>query len=263
MRIILLKEKGIKGINMYNQKKKSVLITGASHGIGRAMAIAFAEAGYNVLINYCSSEQAAKDLAKQLNRDNLTACIYQADVRKKQEVCDMVQYAIQAFGHLDVLINNAGIAQFRLFTDITEDEWDAMIDTHLKGTFHCAQAALQSMISEKYGKIINISSIWGLTGGSCEVHYSAAKAGIIGLTKALAKEVGPSNIQVNCIAPGVIETEMLADLTDEDMAALKEETPIGRIGQPTDVAKLALYLASDDSSVITGQVISPNGGFVI
>lgn len=243
--------------------KKTVLITGGAKGIGSAMAKKFASQGYNVLINYCSSEKKAYDLVEELKKKGYSAKAVQADVSEKQEVKALFDACLNTFGSIDVLINNAGIAQEKLFLDITESDWDQMMGVHLKGAFFCAQSALRIMLPEKKGKIINISSVWGLVGASCEVHYSVAKSGLIGLTKALAKELGPSGIQVNCIAPGVISTQMLSQYTDEDIKILKDQTPLGKIGTPEDIASLALYLASKGGDFITGQVISPNGGFVI
>ena len=171
--------------------------------------------------------------------------------------------AVEEYGFIDTLVNNAGIAQQKLFTDLTDEDWQAMIDVNLGGTFRTCRAALPEMIRQKRGTIINISSMWGQVGASCEVAYSAAKAGVIGLTKALAKEVAPSGITVNCIAPGAIRTPMLDCFTEEDLAALAEETPVGRIGTPEDVAAACVFLASDGARFITGQVLGVNGGFVI
>ena len=175
----------------------------------------------------------------------------------------MVKETIDRFGSIDVLINNAGVASQGLFTDISEIEWSEIMDVNLNGVYNVTQAVLPYMIRQKSGSIINISSMWGQVGASCEVAYSAAKAGVIGMTKALAKEVGPSGIRVNCIAPGLIETGMNSELTLEDVAAIVDETPIGRIGSTNDVASSALFLASDDSSFITGQVLGVNGGYII
>lgn len=243
--------------------KKTVVITGASRGIGKVMAKMFAEEGYNVLINYNKSQKEAEDLYNNLKNKGLSVKLFKADVCKRTEVDAMIEFCVEEFGNVDVLINNAGISQDKLFTDITDEDWDKMINTNLKSAFYCTQKTLQYMISKKEGKIINISSIWGMVGGSCEVHYSVAKAGIIGLTKALAKELGPSNIQVNCIAPGVIQTDMLDEYNQEELNVLIEDTPLMRLGKPTDIASCAFFLASDHADFITGQIISPNGGFVI
>ena len=243
--------------------KKTVLITGASRGIGKAMATLFAEHGYNVLINYNNSEQEALELYNQLKGRGFSVDTYKADVSKKEEVNFMINYCIGQFEQIDVLINNAGISRTNLFTDISYEEWDEVINTNLNSVFYTTKKALQYMIPQMEGKIINISSIWGMVGGSYEVHYSTSKAAIIGMTKALAKELGPSNIQVNCIAPGVIQTDMLNNIGESTKDMLREETPLMRLGTPEDIAHCALYLASDKSDFITGQVISPNGGFVI
>ncbi|UUV16209.1 elongation factor P 5-aminopentanone reductase [Clostridioides difficile] len=244
-------------------KKKTVLITGGARGIGKAMSKAFAKEGYNVLVNFNKSENGAKELYTILNEKNFSVKLFKADISNREDVEDMVDYCIKEFGGLDVLVNNAGVSQDKLFTDITDEDWDNMMNINLKGSFYCSQVALKYMISEKKGNIINISSIWGISGASCEVHYSITKAGIIGMTRALAKEVGPSNIRVNSIAPGVINTDMLSGYNEEDIDALVEETPLMRLGTPEDIANCAIFLASDKSNFITGQVISPNGGFVI
>ncbi len=245
------------------KSKRTVLITGGAKGIGKAMTEIFAEEGYNVLTNFNKSEASALELYECLKAKGLNVEKYRADVTDRSEVKKMIEYCLSMFGKIDILINNAGISQEKLFTDITDDDWDNMINTNLKSVFYCSQEVLKEMISEKSGKIINISSIWGLVGASCESHYSVSKAGVIGLTKSLAKELGPSNIQVNCIAPGVIETDMLCDCTENDLNVLRESTPLMRLGNAKDIANCALFLGSDHSDFITGQVISPNGGFVI
>ncbi|GAA0230965.1 3-oxoacyl-[acyl-carrier protein] reductase [Clostridioides mangenotii] len=244
-------------------QKKTVLITGSSRGIGSNMAEKFAREGYNVLINYNKSKDKAKELQTRLEGEGLSVKTFKADVSKRDEVESMFEYCLKEFGDLDVLVNNAGVAKGMLFTDISDEDWDNLMNVNLKGVFHCAQTALRHMISEKKGKIINISSIWGITGGSCEVHYSTSKAGIIGLTKALAKEVGPSNIQVNCIAPGAIVTDMLEQIDGDDLELFRQETPLMKLGKPEDISNCALFLASDKADFFTGQVISPNGGIVI
>lgn len=243
--------------------KKTVLVTGGAKGIGKAMTEVFTEEGYNVLINYNKSEECAEILYKCLKEKGLSVEKYKADVTDREQVKEMVKYCINKFGKIDILINNAGIAQDKLFTEITDDDWDNMINTNLKSVYYCSQEVLKTMISDKKGKIINISSIWGIVGASCEVHYSVSKAGVIGLTKSLAKELGPSNIQVNCIAPGVIETDMLCDCTEDTLSELRDSTPLMRLGSARDIANCALFLASDHSDFITGQVISPNGGFIV
>lgn len=242
---------------------QTVLITGASRGIGRATARLFADRGWQVAVNYRQSAQAAAELCAELCRAGGRAVPIRADVSVRADVERMIAQADELFGGVDVLVNNAGIAGQKLFTDITDEEWNRMVAVDLTGVFYCCQAVLPHMIHQKSGRIINLSSMWGVTGGSCEVHYSAVKAGVIGLTKALAKELGPSNIRVNCVAPGVIGTEMNAALSEDDMAALKEETPLMRLGTPRDVAEAIYFLAGEGGSFFTGQVLSPNGGFVI
>ncbi len=239
------------------------MITGAATGIGRAAARLFAADGYNVAVHYNKSEKEAQGLCEQIATQGGRALAVRADVSDAGQVQAMVRRVVEVFRHVDVLVNNAGVAQSKLFTDLTADDWDTMFDVNVKGVFHCCQAVLSDMISRKAGCIVNVSSIWGMAGASCEVHYSAAKAAVIGLTKALAKELGPSHIRVNCVAPGVIETRMTAGLDDETKAALKDETPLGRLGTAEDVAQAIRFLASENAGFITGQVLSPNGGFLI
>lgn len=243
--------------------KKTALITGASRGIGYETAKLFAKNGYNVAINYNKNKELATALLNELLEAECSAMVVQADVSSKEQVDSMINSVHKQFGEIDVLVNNAGIAKQRLFTDISVQEWDYMFDVNVKGMFLCCQAVLPAMIRNKSGKIINISSIWGITGASCEVLYSATKAAIIGLTKALAKELGPSGIQVNCVAPGVIDTDMNSDLDKAAMDDLMDQTPLGTIGKCIDVAETIAFLASEKSNFITGQVISPNGGFLI
>ena len=242
---------------------KTVLITGASRGIGAATAVAFAEKGYRVAINYFNSQGRAEALADALKKNGADVMTVKADVSDKEQVARMTDAIFSCFGGVDVLVNNAGIARQKLFSDISEDEWDRMFEINVKGVFLCTKAVLPYMVHQKAGKIINISSVWGLTGASCETHYSASKAAVIGLTKALSKELGPSGIRVNCVAPGVIATEMNAGLDEKTVSQLKEETPLGVLGSARDIANAVLFLASDESDFITGQVLSPNGGFVI
>lgn len=242
---------------------RTVLITGASRGIGRATAVVFAKNGFNVAVNYCRSEDKAKDLIDELKGYGVNAAAYRADVSDKSAVTEMFRRAEAELDKISVLVNNAGIAEQALFSDITEEMWDRMFDVNVKGAYNCAQAALPSMIHEKYGRIVNVSSMWGISGASCEVHYSASKAALIGFTKALAKEVGLSGITVNCIAPGVIETDMNAAISEEAMNVLKEDTPLNRIGTPEDAAEAIFFLASDKAGFITGQVLSVDGGFIV
>ncbi|RNC62873.1 MAG: 3-oxoacyl-[acyl-carrier-protein] reductase FabG [Candidatus Dichloromethanomonas elyunquensis] len=245
------------------EKRKTVIITGASRGIGRAMAALFASEGYHVLFTYNRSGIEAYKTYNALKKKSQSVAVCKTNITKHKQTDLMVERCIKLFGTVDILINNAGIAQQKLFSDITEKEWDMMMNTNLKGVFNCTQSVLKHMLIRKEGKIINISSIWGMVGASYEVHYSAAKAGVIGMTKALAKELAPSNIQVNCIAPGIIQTDMLDSFTNEELNALEHQTPLMKIGSPEDIASCALYLASEGADFVTGQVISPNGGFVI
>ena len=241
------------------RRDRTVLISGGDRGIGAAAARAFYRAGYRVAILYHCNAEAADALQKEL--PGVTAV--QCDVASRAS-CELAfRAAEQALGRVDVLVSNAGIAQQKLFTDITPEEWQHMLDVNLTGAFHLCQLALPGMIRRKAGRILTVSSMWGQTGGSCEVHYSAAKAGLIGLTKALAKEEGPSGITVNCVAPGVIETDMMAAFTAEDKAALAEETPVGRLGSADEVAALLVFLADEGAGYITGQVFGVNGGLVI
>lgn len=236
--------------------KKIILITGAARGIGRGIVEELCRDENNIIIaNYNKSEEQAKQLQERGIQT------YRADVTNKLEVDGMIKYIIDKYGKIDVLINNAGISQIKMFTDITDEDWNNMIATNLTSVFYTTQASIPNMIYNKNGCIINISSIWGMVGASCEVHYSATKAGIIGLSKALAKEVGPSNIRVNVIAPGDIDTDMNKELSEEDIIRIKEETPLGKIGKPEDIARCVKWLIEDEFT--TGQVISPNGGWVI
>ncbi|MDR3293509.1 MAG: SDR family oxidoreductase [Clostridiales bacterium] len=240
--------------------KKTVLITGASRGIGAELARVFAQGGYNVVINYFKNKELAEALLRKITEGGGTAEIFPCDIADSQAVNEMVGFTLKRFGRLDVLINNAGISSSGLITDMSDAEWKRLIDVNLSGVFYGTRAVLPRMISEKSGVIINISSIWGIAGASCEVAYSAAKAAVIGFTKALAKEVGLSGVRVNCIAPGVIETDMLNGFTPTDLNALKEQTALDRLGTPADIAQTALFLASDGASYITGQIIAVDGG---
>lgn len=241
---------------------KTVLITGSARGIGAATAALFADSGYNVVINYNTSEAEALSLCEKLRVKGCNVIAVKADVSKKNEAEFLFGEAKKAFGGVDVLVNNAGIAQQKLFSDITMQDYDRMFDCNVKSVFNCCQCALPYMIHNKNGRIINISSMWGIVGASCEVHYSASKAAVIGMTKALAREVAPSGITVNCIAPGVIDTPMNKGFDEETINALKEETPVGRIGTPEEIAKAVLFFAEDSSGFITGQVLGIDGGFI-
>ena len=243
---------------------KTAVVTGASRGIGAACAVAMAKNGYNVILGYKESKERAEQLAEVLiSGYGVAAFAVKADVSVSKEADELIEVAYKNFGRIDVLVNNAGIAGFKLFTDITDEDWAQMIGTNLTGVFNCSRAAAKYMINAKSGSIVNISSMWGQVGASCEVHYSASKAGVIGLTQALAKELAPSNIRVNCICPGVIKTDMLNNIDDETIDSLIEETPLLRIGTPKDIADAVAFLSGESSSFITGQVLGVNGGFVI
>ncbi|MBP1558070.1 MAG: 3-oxoacyl-ACP reductase FabG [Oscillospiraceae bacterium] len=241
----------------------TVLITGASRGIGAAAARLFAEQGWDVALGYQTKKAEAEALAAQLAALGVRAMAVGADVADAAQVDAMFAAVEGQLGPVDVLVNNAGIAQIGLFTDLTEEQWDRVMDVNCKGVYLCCRRALPAMIAAHRGSIINLSSMWGQVGASCEVAYSAAKAAVIGLTKALAKEVGPSGIRVNCVAPGVIATDMNAALTAEDIAALEEETPLCRIGTAQEAAQAILWLAGEKSAFVTGQVLAPNGGIVV
>ncbi len=237
---------------------KTALITGGSRGIGSELVREFTRAGYNVAFTYKNSADAAAALSKETG-----AIAIRADSANESEVNAAVAKIIHEFGRIDCLINNAAIAAFSLFTDITLDAWNEMLAVNLTGAFLYSRAVIPDMLSRKSGRIISISSMWGLVGSSCEVHYSAAKAGLIGMTRALAKELGPSGITVNAIAPGLIDTDMNKSLSSEDINAVVEETPLMRIGKPSDIASAALFLAGGGASFITGEVINVSGGYVI
>lgn len=242
---------------------KTVVITGGSRGIGRAAALKFAAAGYRVAVIYRSDDNAAETLIDELKMAGTDAESYKCDVASYSQVADTAALIMQRFGKVDVLVNNAGIAQIKLLIDQTEEDWDRIMDVNAKGVFNCCRHFLPDMLSRKSGRIINVSSMWGISGASCEVAYSASKAAVIGFTKALAQETGPSGVTVNCVAPGVIDTEMNAALSMDDMRALCDEIPLMRIGRTDEAASAILFLASDEASYITGQVLSVNGGMVV
>ncbi len=244
-------------------REKTVLITGASRGIGAAAARAFARAGWAVAVNYCRSEGEAFALVDELRALGAPAMAVRADVSDPDQAAAMVDNVLENFCQLDTLVCNAGISVTGMLCDITQEQWRRLFAVNVDGTFHCIRAALPHMVHRKAGRIITVSSMWGVTGGSCEVGYSASKGAVIAMTKALAKELGPSGITVNCVAPGVIDTEMNAALGPQDLAALAEETPLGRIGRPEEVAAAMVFLASEGAGFITGQVLQPNGGILI
>ncbi len=240
---------------------KVIIVTGGSRGIGASIVKLLAEEDYKVILNYNQSEHAAEEIKQELLQQGKKIEIFKADVSKREDVRKLIQFAIEKFHKIDVLINNAGIAQEKLFTQITDEDWNKMIQTNLNSVFYCTQEVVPYMLEKQAGSIINISSIWGVTGGSCEVHYSVTKAGIDGMTKALAKELGPSHIRVNSIAPGAIDTDMNKNVTEEEWEEVKREIPLDSIGKAKDVAKCAKWLIEDEYT--TGQVISINGGWYI
>lgn len=244
--------------------KKTVLITGASRGIGRACAIYFAQRGYDVGVNYLNNRECAESVAEIIRSMGRNAVLLQGDVAIFSEARAIISRCTDEFGHIDVIVNNAGIAQQKLFTDITPDEWRRMFAVNVDGIYNILHAALPQMISRKSGSIVNVSSMWGVQGASCEVHYSAAKSAVIGLTKALATELAPSNIRVNCVAPGLIDTDMNKNLSSEDLQGVIDEIPLGKIGKAEDVAHAVFFLADNDASPFTtGAVLNVNGGMVI
>ncbi len=242
---------------------RNVLVTGGAKGIGEAIVRLFAENGDRVFVNYCHSKDAADHLCRELSGKGCQVFGVCADVADSTAVTKMFRNIEDQTGGIDVLVNNAGIAQTKLFTKLTDQDWFTMLNTNLSSAFFCCRAALPYMIRQHSGRIVNISSMWGQVGGSCEVHYSAAKAGMIGLTKALAMEEGLSGITVNCVAPGVIKTDMLASYSGEDLQKLADETPVGSLGTPSDIARAVFFLAAAENSFITGQVLGVNGGFVV
>ncbi len=246
-----------------NQEKnivnKVVIVTGGSRGIGAEIVKQMARLGYTVILNYNNSENCAKNVENELKNEGITVDIFKADVSKKEEAVNLIQFALNKYEKIDVLVNNAGISQTKLFTEITDEDWQRMMDNNLNSAFYCTREAVKNMVHNKQGLIINISSIWGITGGSLEVHYSTAKAGLIGFTKALAKELGPSNIRVNAIAPGIIDTDMNKEYSKKEKEDIKEEIPLGKIGTSKNIAKCVAWLIEDDYT--TGEVISINGGW--
>lgn len=240
---------------------KNIIVTGGSRGIGKCLAQNFAKAGHNVVLNYNKSKKEAEQIKKELEEQGIKIEIFKADVSKREDVNKLIKFAIKTMGGIDVLINNAGIAKLQMFQDVTEETWNEIMDTNLKSVYYTIQGVLPEMLQKKSGCIINISSMWGSTGASCEAVYSASKAGMDAITKSLAKELGPSNIRVNSIAPGVINTDMNSVLDEKIKEELKKETPLERIGEPIDIYRCAKWLVEDEFT--TGQVISVNGGYVI
>lgn len=241
---------------------KSVLITGAGGGIGEALCREFAKAGYDVAIHYNSSEESAIRLKEELeNNYKVKAAAIKADLRSSDEVKALAETALNTFGKIDVLVNNAGMAYLTLFQLADDSKVKELFDINLMSAMSLTKEILPSMIKNQWGRIINISSMWGIAGASCEVHYSASKSALIGFTKALAKEVGPSGITVNCIAPGYIDTKMNSNIDEDSVKEIIDATPIGRQGRPEDIAPLGVFLSDDKADFITGQVISVDGGY--
>lgn len=237
------------------------IVTGGAKGIGRAIVVELAKKGIQVVLNYRHSEKQAIKAKQELLEHGYEIEIYQADVAKKEEVQRLVAYTKEKWGEVDILVNNAGIDKWQLFTDMSDEDWNEMLANNLTSAFYMTKEVVPDMIRKKKGCIINISSIWGITGASCEVAYSVSKAGMDGLTKALAKELAPSNIRVNSIAPGAIDTDMNQNLNKEERKEVENEIPLGRFGTPEDIAKCVMWLVEDNYT--TGQIVSPNGGWVI
>lgn len=248
---------------MINSKRKTVLVTGGAKGIGASVCRKLAQDGYNIVVCYNTSELKAQELKDELLAFNVDVEIFKADVSKSAEVFELFENFDRRFGSLYALVNNSGVAEQALFTDITDEMWKKMIGTNLSGAFYCSREAVKRMVKNKEGKIVNITSMWGQVGASMEVHYSASKAGLIGMTKALAKEVGLSGITVNAVSPGVVKTDMISEFSAIDLEALKDDTPLNKIGEPIDVANAVSFLISSGADFITGQVLGVNGGFVI
>lgn len=240
---------------------KVVLVTGGSRGIGADIVKTLAKDGHDVILNYNKSENEALKIQEQLKQEGINIDLYKADVTSHIEVTKMINFCIEKYHKIDVLINNAGISQTKLFTDISDNDWNNMLQTNLTSAFYCTKDCLPCMIHNKSGLIINISSVWGLVGASCETHYSVAKAGLDAMTKSLAKELGLSGIRVNSIAPGIIDTDMNKNLSEEEIKNIVEEIPLGKIGKPSSISKCVEWLIEDEYT--TGQVISINGGWII
>ncbi len=240
---------------------KNVIVTGGSRGIGKCLVENLAKEGYNVILNYNKSEKSARKIQNELKENGVFIEIFKADVSKKEDVKNLISFALKKWEKIDVLINNAGIAKLQMFQDVTDEDWDEIINTNLKSAFYMSQAVMPSMVHEKSGCIINISSIWGMVGASCETVYSISKAGMDALTKSLAKELGPSNIRVNSIAPGVIDTDMNSNIDEKIKKEIRNETPLGKIGKTMDIYRCVKWLIEDEFT--TGQVISINGGYII
>jgi 3-oxoacyl-[acyl-carrier protein] reductase len=242
--------------------EQTVLVTGASRGIGAAIAERFASVGMNVVIHYLNSHEAANEVARSCMKHGAKVLTVSADISSKDQLMKMKEKLEIKGLYPDIVVNNAGISQYGLLSDLAEEDWDRMIGVNLKGTFLCTQLFMEHMVQQKYGRIINVSSIWGISGASCEVVYSTAKGGINAFTKALAKELAPSAVTVNAVAPGAVDTLMISGFNAEEKAAMENEIPAGRFGMPNEIASLVYFLALPESGYITGQIISPNGGLV-
>ncbi|SDE67799.1 3-oxoacyl-[acyl-carrier protein] reductase [Fontibacillus panacisegetis] len=245
-----------------NIGEMTVLVTGASRGIGAQIALRFASVGMNVIIHYMKSHEAANEVARKCMDLGARVMTVSADLRSKDQIAKMKDKLDSHGLRPDILVNNAGIAHYGLFSDVQEAGWDEVMDVNLKSVFLCTQIFMPHMISQRFGRIINVSSVWGITGASCEVIYSAAKGGVNAFSKALAKELAPSGVTVNAVAPGAVKTDMMADFDDEELRLIEEEIPVGRLGSPEEIASLVYFLALPESGYITGQVISPNGGWL-
>ena len=242
---------------------KTAVVTGGARGIGEAVCERLCRDGYSVTVNWFHSEEKAASLVKRLTESGFDAFAVKADVSNSADADMLISAAVKRNGRLDVLVNNAGVAVRSFFDETTDEQWRRVMDTNLTGAFNCARAASKQMLRQKNGRIINISSMWGQTGASCEVAYSASKAGVIGLTKALAKELAPSGITVNCVCPGVIDTDMMASFSQEDRRLIADDIPLGRFGSPDDIANAVAFFADERSSFVTGQILGVNGGSVI
>lgn len=240
----------------------TVLITGASRGIGAAIAERFAAVGMNIIIHYMNSHEAANEVARRCMSHGSKVMTVSADLKDKEQILRMKEKLQNHGMEPDILVNNAGISHYGLLSDVTEEEWDTVMSVNLRGTFLCTQAFMGRMVSQRFGRIINVSSVWGISGASCEVLYSTSKGGLNAFTKALAKELAPSGVTVNAVAPGAVDTSMLGHLEEDEIRMLEEEIPVGRLAHPDEISSLVYFLALPESGYITGQVISPNGGWV-
>ncbi|MDQ0899748.1 MULTISPECIES: elongation factor P 5-aminopentanone reductase [unclassified Paenibacillus] len=242
--------------------EQTVLITGASRGIGAAIAERFSAVGMNVVIHYRESHEAANEVARSCMKHGAKVLTISADVKSREQINKMQEKLEQKDMVPDIIVNNAGISHFGMLSDVSEEDWDLVMNVNLKGAFLCTQTFMTAMVKQKYGRIINVSSIWGISGASCEVVYSTAKGGLNAFTKALAKELAPSGVTVNAVAPGAVYTEMMAGFQPEEREAIANEIPAGRFALPDEVASLVYFLALPESGYITGQIISPNGGWL-